>query len=389
MKKEKVLQLIEKDIPFIPNYSVIKEKIDSNQYIFDNVKNRRKVFKLKYISAFSAFIIVLLGGLFMINNPKIINKDYNKNIISYPNDYEFIEDYDYVFVSQVTKEIETKQYDGTGTEIPYTFYEYEIIELLKGTRKENSLLCVYGGVIDHVFWTEHFNIGDLPEVGKFYIFFANNTNNQSTNKRVGENDMIIAHNYQMILLEDYVSEKTLYEQNEKTLQVINRYQNIVNKKLGNEELDIKVTNDKKELKNMFEYVAIVSVKNDAINNLNLEGTGVNSSIVASKYNLSSIQILQGDKEKIKSNTLYCYGTKFWEDEVFEHYVNVLEEEKVYLLFADICTNNSDNTRVDEGSFVVMDNCQLVEIDEYNKLLSLDKQDQKVIDFIKEYIDSWN
>mgnify|MGYP003291889871 CR=1 FL=1 len=82
MKKEKVLQMIEKDIPFIPNYSVIKEKIDSNQYIFDNVKNRRKVFKLKYISAFSAFIIVLLGGLFMINNPKIINKDYNKNIIS-------------------------------------------------------------------------------------------------------------------------------------------------------------------------------------------------------------------------------------------------------------------------------------------------------------------
>jgi len=52
---------------------------------------------------------------------------------------------DYVFIARVEKKLYTKQYDGTGFRMPYSYYSLADIQFLKGEDACDKLLF-YGGV---------------------------------------------------------------------------------------------------------------------------------------------------------------------------------------------------------------------------------------------------
>ena len=55
------------------------------------------------------------------------------------------ESYQYEFVCKITDIIETKQFKGEGTNIPYTYYSARIIDKIKGELETNIVIKFYGG----------------------------------------------------------------------------------------------------------------------------------------------------------------------------------------------------------------------------------------------------
>lgn len=55
------------------------------------------------------------------------------------------ESYQYEFVCEITDIIETKQFKGEGTNIPYTYYSARVIDKIKGELETNIVIKFYGG----------------------------------------------------------------------------------------------------------------------------------------------------------------------------------------------------------------------------------------------------
>ena len=106
--------------------------------------------------------------------------EYSIDINSYE---ELVGDADYVIVGKVIKNIETvyedkvliEQEDGSEKEVgtPYTHYEVEIIENLKGQldKKNNIEIIKSGGLSEDNTYYELYDNDILPEVGQTYIWF--------------------------------------------------------------------------------------------------------------------------------------------------------------------------------------------------------------------------
>ena len=62
----------------------------------------------------------------------------SRDIQVYDHDKAFIDKHEYVFIAKVNDLVKTKQYDGTGTDIPYTFYSIDQIEFIKGEKQVNE-----------------------------------------------------------------------------------------------------------------------------------------------------------------------------------------------------------------------------------------------------------
>jgi hypothetical protein len=100
------------------------------------------------------FIIFGLSSTFYFSNLKSIKFDRILEVggtISLP-EYdsidELIESYDYAFIGEIDSYIETNQYDGTGWEIPYSFYYVNIEFAIKGNMTSNKEIIKYYGGTD-------------------------------------------------------------------------------------------------------------------------------------------------------------------------------------------------------------------------------------------------
>ena len=198
--KNDFIKLIEQEIEFEPDFNDIKNQIKTNKYISQNKLNKNKIlFKYSFITI--SIILIMVLGIFL-SPTRYRYKDINKLI--YYNDYELIEAYDNVMMVQIVDEIETKNYDGTGMDIPYTFYSYKIIKILKGEQVFNqSRICFYGGKKSIKETVLLRNNNELFEINEVYLIFSNKKNINSNNERIEENDLIISDNEQKILLKDY------------------------------------------------------------------------------------------------------------------------------------------------------------------------------------------
>lgn len=382
MNKNKVFTLLANDIPFEPNYNLIKDKIKINQIEEKEYKIKNRNFKIKFIGILSLMVLIILGGFLIFSDSKINYKEMS-NILIYNNDKEFVDHYDCIFVAKVVKELETKQYDGTGMDIPYTFYQFSLVEVLKGKLDvTDNVLCFYGGNSGYK-QMELFKTNDIMlDEEQFYLLFANKVAKES--KRNNINDLVLSNNNQKIKMIDYNGDKLLSEQSTNILSVIKRYRNIINKTLGNEILNIETITNKKEMKNIFDFVAIIKINSPTVFNSN--GDGIYSEIVSSSYSIEILECFKGNTKDINS-ILYCYGTNYWPGELyFENYVDILENDNVYLLFADICENNINNTRVNSGDLIIKDNYQIISLKNYDINKNYVKQSEEIINVIKEYIE---
>ena len=385
MKKNKIFKSLENDIPFVPDYSTIQDKIQIDQYTKKELKEKKYILKFRFVSIITILIFVVaatFGISYKIKEPKIKYVEQS-SVQIFNHDKEFVDNYENIFIGKVLEELQVKQYDGTGMDIPYTFFKVEQIYILKGNKNyDNNLLCFYGGYKNQMEIELLKNNDELVEKEQYYLFFVNiNKDNSST--RIGLNDYIISNNNQKILLENYDVDKELINQNQNVLTIVNRYNNIINKNLANEKLDIKEYKDKKEIYDAFTFVSIIRVRDFVPFNIN--GEGIYSEIVSSYYKVEVLKNFKNNVDDITKN-LYCYGTNFW-DNVYKdsHCVDVLKNDSVYLLLANECSDNENNTRIKIGDFVVMSNYQLVELKDYQIEKSYEKQNNIIKEIIDEYI----
>ena len=207
---------------------------------------KRKSHK-KIIVFFISLILVILipVGILWVTGPHLLSTT-SRDIQVYDHDKAFIDKHEYVFVAKVNDLVKTKQYDGTGTDIPYTFYSIDQIEFIKGEKQsDESLLCFYGGR-KYIFFYSLLNSNDERiQENEYYLFIANQKAKNSTNQRIGENDFantkekdcqntrigendfVIMDNYQLILLENYDINQTYDKQSVEIMNLIQEYQNLL------------------------------------------------------------------------------------------------------------------------------------------------------------------
>lgn len=384
MKKNKVFNSFKKDIPFEPNYVDIKNNIEMDQYTTKETIEKKRFFQPRFASILALLILftgIAFGTMYSFGELKIKYVDQS-NVLIYKHDKEFIDNFDYIFVGKVREEVQTKQYDGTGMDLPYTLFGVEQVHILKGEKdNSNNLLCFIGGHKNKKELELLKNNNELIEVGRYYLFFANKNDDPSS--RIGLNNYILSDNIQKILLEEYEDNKEITEQKQNILTTINRYKNIIDRTLGNEMLKIEQYQEKKDLYNAFDYVSIIKVNNFI--SVDTKGNGVHSEIVSSYYSVEVLMNFKKETNATKKN-LYCYGTDFWNNEKeYSHFVDLLKEGSVYLLLANECLNNESNTRLNLGDFEVMDNYQLVELKDYQIEKNYEKQKDEIKRIINEYI----
>lgn len=382
--KNKVFNSFAKNIPFVPEYSIIKNKIEMEQYCKMERKVKNKFSQLRFAGVVILLVLCMVGIFSTIYTLSELKIKYveQSNVLLYNHDKEFVDSFEFVFVGKVKEEIQTKQYDGTGMNLPYTFYSFEVVHTLKGNKdSSNSLLCFFGGYKNQKKLELLKNNDELIETERYYLFFANR--NDDSMSRVGLNNYIISDNIQKVLLDEYDGSRKLIDQNQDILTIINRYTNIINETLGNDILEIEDYEEKKDIYDAYDYVSIIKVNHYI--SVDTSGEGIYSEIVSAYYSITVLMNFKKETDLFSKN-LYCYGTDFWNNEdERSHYVNLLEGDSVYLLLANECSDNKDNTRMNVGDFVVMDNYQLVQFNDYQINQSYEKQNDNIKMVIDEYI----
>lgn len=364
--KKIVSNFIENEIHNDISYNDIKDKIDVNQYLKENKIKKKINFKLASLICMIA--VLLIGGLVMINMERVNFKDME--ITLYENDKDWIDAHDYVFIAKVEKEIDTKKYDGTGTDIPYTFYQIEIIKYLKGEGESNGIICFYGGKEYLNTWTLYKSNDELPIISGVYLFFTNKKIENSVNTRINEENYIIARNDQKILFSDYNTSKDINEQNENIQLTIKRFTNVINKKTKFD-IEIPTFNNTQEMVNSFDYIFIAKL--DANYRTNETTTDIPNVI----YDYSSIA-------SFKYNLLFplqisFYGVNYWyDDETSQDGLKIPENDGVYLILANVNPNNSNE-------LLILANYQYIKLEGYNINLSYIDQSEEIKTVVDEYI----
>ena len=95
MKKNKIFKSLENDIPFVPDYSTIQDKIQIDQYTKKELKGKKYILKFGFVSIITILIFVAaatFGISYKIKEPKIKYVEQS-NVLIYNHDKEFVDNY--------------------------------------------------------------------------------------------------------------------------------------------------------------------------------------------------------------------------------------------------------------------------------------------------------
>lgn len=90
-------------------------------------------------------------------------------------DEDPFERYDYCFEGIVLKVEQVSQYNGFGTDMPYTYFRVRILRDIKGQTDNEVIIKYYGGYDENGELVLLEN-AELPEIGEIYTFYCNRTN---------------------------------------------------------------------------------------------------------------------------------------------------------------------------------------------------------------------
>lgn len=82
--------------------------------------------------------------------------------------------FDYCFEGFATKVEHVSQYNGFGTDIPYTYFRVKVTKEIKGDVEKEVLIKYYGGY-NEAGELELMNDATMPELGEIYTFYCNRT----------------------------------------------------------------------------------------------------------------------------------------------------------------------------------------------------------------------
>lgn len=362
--KNRVVKFVEKEVNNDLTYNDMKDKINVSQYITEKKPRNKFVFRL---ASSLCLILLLITGFAIINQERIVYSD--NDIKLFNNDNDFISSYDYVFIGKVTQELEVKQYDGTGTDIPYTFYNIEIYKYLKGEGTNTGKLCSYGGV-------KYLNTIELCEgndelilVDNTYLFTVNKKSENSTNLRIDQDDYIITTNYQKILLDGYEYSKEMNDQTEKIQLVVNRFNNIINKVTDFNTTDLNF-NTIEEMVDYYDYAFIAKV------NSLYRDNNFTTDVTTANYKITGIVTFKENSTNFPTELLY-YGINYWYSDTEADGIQLPINDGIYLIFASCNPDNSNE-------LLMMSNHQQIYLADYNEKELYKDQDSDVLELIREY-----
>jgi hypothetical protein len=202
------------------NYHQIKKNVNIP------ISQKNKPFSLRYRFAAILLFILILGGVFlMVATNRIIYRDGNDTTINYANVEETVVWADYIFIGKVDKKLYTKQFDGTGYHMPYTYYSLSNIKYLKGKGEETEKIVFFGGydfLNNLIVFVEN---DVLPDPGEYYLFTVRRVNSSNTDRRIEANSLNVHNKEQAHLLSGYIPTKSIQEQSLSNQKIINPYLN--------------------------------------------------------------------------------------------------------------------------------------------------------------------
>lgn len=144
----------------------------------------------------------------------------DKNIIYSVADYAFnlnsqtqIKNYyEYEFIGQISKLLHTSQYNGNGTDIPYTYYEVKIIEDKVGNIEEEFIIIKFYGGYDNNNTLNLIKDLELPIVGEMYLFNVNKTKLDESDGRTISNSFPVSNPFSIQKLNDKYSNYQKYNE---------------------------------------------------------------------------------------------------------------------------------------------------------------------------------
>ena len=227
--RDKFVKHLSGKVKISKGYAQIRNEVDFNEII---AKNGTKTFNNNYvlkkahylILTVSLLVIALIwilipqGGTMYIVEPDLVYNPGNVN--------EVVAYFDYIFVARVDSYISTQQYDGIGTDIPYTFYNIDDIDYLQGNGSEIGKIAFYGGVNKNNRLELFMGSEELPSVDTYYLFIVQKST--SSNGRIEEGTFIVSNGrYQMLSLENFDISLTLDSQNEDIINLILPYKEMI------------------------------------------------------------------------------------------------------------------------------------------------------------------
>lgn len=319
-----------------------------------------------YYWIISAVIIILIVGVsaFLILNQKRILKSDADSILYYT-DKEFLDEYDYVFIGQVKGEVETKLYDGTGVDIPYTIHNLEIVEYLKGTGDKECRICFCGGKLYLNTWSLYSENDEILQKSKYYLFFANKAN--EANKRLKKDDFILYQNQQKILLEDYDTSTSYLEQKKFISDTILRYKNVIDK-VKEYELNVPILDTKEEIVKAYDTMFIWTA-GEAIYRSN-QHPEEDITIPQVRYHIGGT-IFKGSLENIQY--INFLGVNYWYDEDPVGF-GLPKQNHTYLVFGNV---SNTVIRIEAKH-------QIIELEGYDTNKAYDKQTNEIKDILQSY-----
>lgn len=92
---------------------------------------------------------ISLSNITLMSVDAAIEKNaVNYKCADYEKDYSLLnlkDEFNYSFKGQVVSYIGTSQYNGNGTNIPYTYFSVEVLEVEKGEMDSEIIIKFYGG----------------------------------------------------------------------------------------------------------------------------------------------------------------------------------------------------------------------------------------------------
>lgn len=362
-----VIKFINEEVKNDITYNDIKDKIDVTKFLQKKELHGKK-YAFRLTAILCGILLFVIGGFATLNIRRI--NYLNSNIVLYKTDKEYIDSYDYVYIGKVDKELTTKGYDGTGTDIPYTFYQISIVENLKGVAEDTERICFYGGKEYLNTWTLYNENSELLEKDKIYLFFTNKKNPNSENNRADKDDFIIVRNDQKVLLQDYKINEPIDSQNSNIKMIVNRYSNVINK-VTEYDIFIPTFASIEEMVKNYDYIFIAKTKPFYRNN----NTVSEVPMIICEFNY--VNIFKGND--LSNKKLNYYGVNYWfDDETLSNGVKEPNNEEIYLIFANDSPNNA-------SELLIVSNLQQIKLEGYDTNLSFEKQNESVLQIINKYI----
>ncbi len=168
---------------------------------------------MKKVFSLLVLFIILIRAFFYNSDFSTIKKNNLNNEIQYLNaDYDedysninLVEKFDNVFKGRIDSYIGTSQYNGNGTDIPYTFFKVNVLEKIRGKLKKDITIKFYGGydLDGNLILLKNMQ---YPIIEKSYYFYCN-----QSNLKFEDDGRTIDYSY-TISMEYNIKEKLQYDE---------------------------------------------------------------------------------------------------------------------------------------------------------------------------------